>query len=100
MFGALADPTRRAILASLTGGEKSVGEVAKPFTTSLPAITKHLNVLEEAGLITRKAIGRQKFCRAEPKAMEDAMNWMTFYRQYWNDRLDALDAILAQEMEP
>ncbi|MES1227278.1 MAG: metalloregulator ArsR/SmtB family transcription factor [Armatimonadota bacterium] len=100
MFGALADPTRRAILASLAGGEKPVGEVAKPFNTSLPAITKHLNVLEQAGLITRKAIGRQKICKAEPLALEEAMTWMTFYRQFWNDRLDALEAILAEDMEP
>ena len=100
VFGALADPTRRAILAQLASGERSVGDVARPFTTSLPAITKHLNVLEDAGLISRRVSGRQKFCRVEAKALKEASDWMERYRRFWNDQLDSLEELLAQETEP
>lgn len=100
VFNALSDSTRRAILAQLAMGEQTVGAVARPFSTSLPAITKHLNVLEDAGLITRRAVGRQKICRAEPLALKEAFNWMEHYRQFWNTRLDNLEELLAQDKEP
>ena len=100
VFSALSDSTRRAILAQLALGDQTVGAVAKPFSTSLPAITKHLNVLEDAGLITRRAVGRQKFCRAEPLAIKEAFDWMEHYRQFWNERLDALEDLLAKTTEP
>jgi len=97
VFGALADPTRRAILARLAAGEQTVGAIAQPFTTSLPAITKHLNVLEDAGLISRQAIGRQKICRVQPLALKEAFDWMDHYSQFWNDRLNDLEEFLTQQ---
>lgn len=100
VFSALADPTRRAIVAQLASGEKTVGNLATPFSTSLPAITKHLNVLEDAGLITRHAVGRQRYCRVEPQALKEAFDWLNHYHRFWNERLDQLEEFLAEDKEP
>lgn len=97
VFGALADPTRRAILARLATGRATVTEVARPFDLSLPAITKHLNVLEGAGLIRREAAGRQKICRLEKGGIEAAAEWIDRYTRFWSVRLDALEELLTNE---
>lgn len=90
-FGALADPTRRAILARLTNGEAPVLEVAAPFRMSQPAITKHLNVLEGAGLISRHRDSRRRLCRLEPKRLEELSQWMGTYREFWEESFERLD---------
>jgi len=95
VFSALADPTRRAILARLAAGTASVTELAAPFDLSLPAISKHLKVLERAGLITRGREAQWRPCRLEARAMKDAADWLDEYRQLWEARLDRLDAYLA-----
>jgi len=94
VFGALADPTRRAILERLARGEVAVTELAAPFSTSLPAISKHLRVLEGAGLIVRRTAGRRRICKIEPTAMDSAAEWIAYYSRFWNERLDALDEYL------
>lgn len=94
IFAALADPTRRAILARLAEGEAPVKELAEPFDVSGPAITKHLKVLERAGLITRSREGQQRPCRLEPRALEPASAWLEQYRAMWEERFDRLDAYL------
>ena len=94
VFSALADPTRRAILARLSEGEAPVKELAAPFDLSGPAITKHLNVLERAGLISRGREGQMRPCRLEPRALAPAAQWMDQYRAMWEERLDRLDAYL------
>ncbi len=93
-FQALADPTRRAILAELALGERSVTELAAPFDISLPGISKHLKVLEHAGLITRSRDAQWRPCRIEPKALMTVDTWLAEYRQLWNARFDRLDAYL------
>jgi DNA-binding transcriptional ArsR family regulator len=99
VFGALADPTRRAILERLTRGEETVMALAEPFSSSLPAISKHLRVLEGAGLIVRQKSGRRRICRIEPAAMNDAAAWIDHYRRFWTERLDALETLLNSEKE-
>ncbi len=94
MFGALADPTRRAILARLALGETTVAELAKPFDISGPAISKHLKVLENAGLITRGRDAQWRPCRIEPLALKRLDEWLEQYRQFWEERLDRLDDYL------
>lgn len=94
IFAALADPTRRAILARLAEGEAPVKELAEPFDVSGPAITKHLKVLERAGLITRSREGQQRPCRLEPRALEPASAWIEQYRAMWEEQLDRLDEYL------
>jgi DNA-binding transcriptional ArsR family regulator len=94
MFGALADPTRRAILARLALGETTVAELAKPFDISGPAISKHLKVLEQAGLITRGREAQWRPCRIEPLALKSLDEWLEQYRQFWEERLDRLDDYL------
>ncbi len=89
-FSALADPTRRAILARLALGETSVSELAEPFDMSLPAISKHLKVLERAGLITRGREAQWRPCRIEPAALRDVDNWLERYRRFWDASLDRL----------
>jgi DNA-binding transcriptional ArsR family regulator len=89
-FAALADPTRRAILAALASGEATVGELALPFPISGPAISRHLKVLTEAGLIERKVNARWRICSLRPEAMRDAHKWLSGYRQYWEESLDRL----------
>jgi DNA-binding transcriptional ArsR family regulator len=93
-FAALADPTRRAILARLALGEISVGELAKPFAMSLPAVSKHLKVLEHAGLITRGREAQWRPCRLEPGALKDVDDWLEHYRRLWEERFDRLDTYL------
>src|SRR5450432_3598291 len=90
-FAALADPTRRAILARLASGETSVTELAKPFEMSLPAVSKHLKVLERAGLIARGRAAQWRPCRLEPAALKDVDDWLEVYRRLWEDRLDRLE---------
>ena len=94
VFGALADPTRRAILASLAGGERTVAELGSPFAISQPAISKHLRVLEEAGLITRskRATARLSHLRAEP--LQQATTWLMGYREYWEESYERLEELV------
>jgi DNA-binding transcriptional ArsR family regulator len=96
VFAALADPTRRAILASLAGGERTVAELGAPFPISQPAVSKHLRVLEEAGLITRsrRATARLSHLHAEP--LREATAWLLGYRQYWEESYERLDELLAR----
>ena len=90
VFGALADPTRRRILARLAVSEVTVGELAAPFEISRPAISRHLRVLERAGLIHRTRDGRVRRCELEAAPMREASEWVGRYREFWEDRLDAL----------
>ncbi len=93
-LAALADPTRRAILARLALGETSVTELAEPFEMSLPAVSKHLKVLERAGLIARGREAQWRPCRIEPAALKDVDDWLEEYRRLWDARLDRLDDYL------
>ncbi len=93
-FSALADPTRRAILARLALGETSVTELAKPFAMSLPAVSKHLKVLERAGLISRGREAQWRPCRIEPRALKDIDDWLEHYRRFYDESFDRLDAYL------
>ena len=93
-FAALADPTRRAILARLSTGEASVTELAEPFTMSLPAVSRHLKVLERAGLIARGREAQWRPCRLEPAALKPVDHWLDTYRQFWAARLDRLESYL------
>jgi DNA-binding transcriptional ArsR family regulator len=95
-FAALADPTRRAILARLVAGEASVTELAEPFPMSLPAVSKHLKVLERAGLITRGRTAQWRPCRLEPRPLQDVTEWLDHYRQFWDGSFDRLDEHLRQ----
>ena len=90
-FAALADPTRRAIVARLADGEASVTELAAPFAMSLPAVSKHLKVLERAGLITRGRRAQWRPCRLEAAPLKDAAQWIEHYRRYWEQSFDRLD---------
>lgn len=93
-FAALADPTRRAILARLSLGETSVTELAEPFDMSLPAISKHLKVLERAGLITRGREAQWRPCRLDPGPLKETAEWIEHYRRFWEQRLDRLESYL------
>jgi DNA-binding transcriptional ArsR family regulator len=93
-FSALADPTRRAILARLALGEITVGELAEPFNMSLPAISQHLNVLERAQLIVRERQGQHRRCRLDPRGLKTASQWLEFYRDFWTGAFDRLEAHL------
>ncbi len=93
-FQALADPTRRAILARLALGETSVSELAKPFEMSMPAVSKHLKVLEHAGLITRSRDAQMRPCKIEAAALKQADDWLEEYRRLWEQRLDRLEDYL------
>jgi len=90
-FSALADPTRRAILARLATGEATVGELAEPFEMSLPAVSKHLKVLQRAGLIARGREAQWRPCRLEAAPLKGAADWIEHYRRFWDVRLDALE---------
>ena len=90
-FAALADPTRRAILARLSLGEASVNELVEPFSISQPAISKHLKVLERAGLITRGRAAQWRPCKLDGAALKDVADWLEPYRRFWEERLDRLD---------
>ena len=93
-FAALADPTRRAILARLARGETSVLELAKPFAMSLPAVSKHLKVLERAGLIARSREAQFRPCRIEPRALQQIDDWLAHYRRFYEESFDRLDDYL------
>jgi DNA-binding transcriptional ArsR family regulator len=97
-FAALADPTRRAILARLASGELSVTRLAEPFEMSLPAVSKHLKVLERAGLVARGRQAQWRPCRLEAAPLKDVSDWVERYRQLWEESLDRLDAYL-QELQ-
>lgn len=94
-FAALADPTRRAIIARLEQGEATVGELARPFAISGPAITKHLKVLEGAGLIERGRAAQTRPCRLRPAALHEAADWLAHFRRFWEESFDRLDEHLA-----
>ena len=94
LFAALADPTRRAILARLSKGEATVNELAEPFDITLPAISKHLKVLEKVGLIERTREAQYRPCRLQAAPLKDAADWIGYYRQYWEESFDRLDAYL------
>ena len=95
-FAALADPTRRAILARLTSGQASVTELAEPFEMSLPAISKHLKALERAGLIARGREAQWRPCRLKAKPLKDAVDWLERYRRFWEESFDRLDEYLLE----
>src|SRR5690348_17527377 len=95
-FAALADPTRRAILARLSSGEASVTELAKPFDLSLPGISKHLKVLQRAGLITQSRNAQWRPCRLEPGRLKEASEWVGEYRRFWDESFQRLDTVLKE----
>jgi len=95
-FGALSDPTRRAILARLSEGDAGVLDVAAPFPMSQPAVTKHLNVLEEAGLISRHRRARQRLCHLEPVRLKQLSDWVGSYREFWEESFERLDELLEE----
>lgn len=95
-FAALADPTRRAILARLASGEVSVMDLAKPFAMSQPAISRHLKVLERAGLISRSRDAQRRPCRIEAQPLAEASDWLERYRQFWEANFQRLDVLLAE----
>ena len=95
-FAALADPTRRAILARLASGEAPVTELAKPFAMSMPAISKHLKVLEHAGLIARSREAQWRPCRLEAGRLKEVSDWVEHYRRFWEQSLDRLDDYLKE----
>ncbi|HAV76218.1 MAG TPA: transcriptional regulator [Anaerolineae bacterium] len=96
-FSALSDPTRRAIVSQLAAGEASITALASPFNMSLPAVTKHIRVLEQAGLLTRKKKGRVQYCRLNAEPLRDAAQWLAFYQQFWDAKLDALANFLEED---
>jgi DNA-binding transcriptional ArsR family regulator len=98
-FSALADPTRRAILAKLASGEASVNELAEPFKMTLPAISKHLKVLQKAGLITRGRDAQFRPCKLEAEPLKEASDWIDRYRQFWEESFDRLDEYLRELQE-
>ena len=95
VFGALADPTRRAILARLSQGDATVAELAAPFTVSQPAISRHLKVLEGAGLISRRRRATARLSHLEAEPLREATAWLADYQKYWDERYDRLDTLLA-----
>jgi DNA-binding transcriptional ArsR family regulator len=95
-FAALADPTRRAILARLAEGDATVGELAKPFDMSLPGVSKHLKVLRDAGLVTQGRDAQWRPCHIEPAKLRDVSSWIEQYRRLWEGRLERLDAFLRE----
>ena len=96
IFAALADPTRRAILARLAGGDANVSELSEPFAMSQPAVSKHLKVLEGAGLVSREKRGQTRLARFEAEPLAEAAKWIGQYAQLWADRFDRLDLVLAE----
>jgi DNA-binding transcriptional ArsR family regulator len=99
VFSAVADPTRRAILRALARNPATITQIAKPFPVSLNAISKHVMVLEGAGLIRREIQGREHICRLEPRPLRDATAWLDHYRQFWDVRLDALESYVARKVK-
>lgn len=94
VFFALSDPTRRAIIGRLARGGSTVGALAEPFAISAPAISKHMKILERAGLVTRRIVGREHHCTLSPGALQHAEDWLSAHREFWESRLDKLEALL------
>jgi DNA-binding transcriptional ArsR family regulator len=99
-FAALSDPTRRAIISKLAEGEVPIMELASPFAMSLPAVSKHIRVLERAGLVVRTKRGRVHTCRLNARPLREAAKWLAFYRQFWDARLDSLADFLEDGSKP
>lgn len=99
-YAAIADPTRRAILTRLAQGEARVTELAEPFAMSLNAVSKHLRVLEQAGLVRRRVQGREHYLSLQAEALRTASAWLETYRQFWEERLDALETFLQPPQQP
>jgi DNA-binding transcriptional ArsR family regulator len=99
-FHALSDPTRRAILARLADGDAGVLDVAAPFAMSQPAITKHLRVMEEAGLISRHRQARRRMCHLEPQRLKQLSDWVGSYREFWEESFERLDELLEEMQDP
>jgi len=97
VFSALSDGTRRAILIRLTKGETTIGELAAPFSISSPAISKHIKILERAGLVERRVRGRQHCCTLSTDGLKTAEEWLNFHRLFWESRFDSLEQLLDQE---
>jgi DNA-binding transcriptional ArsR family regulator len=97
VFHALGDATRRRMLRELSRGERTVGQLAEPFAISLAAASKHIKVLENAGLIRREVHGRTHLCRLDPGPLASAHEWLSFYERFWTDRLDVLEQLLRKE---
>jgi DNA-binding transcriptional ArsR family regulator len=97
VFHALSDPTRRLMLRSLAGGDRTVGELAAPFRMSFAGAAKHVKTLERSGLIRRTVRGRRHICRLEPAALANANAWFRYYARFWEQSLDALEAVLREE---
>jgi DNA-binding transcriptional ArsR family regulator len=100
LFGALADTTRRAIIARLAKGEASVSELAHPFQMSLPAVTRHIQVLEKAGLLNKSVDQKFRRCQMNPSRLKDLSEWVEHYRKYWEESLDSLETYLADIQAP
>lgn len=100
VFQALGHPTRRAMLADLAARKRTVGQLAEPFAISFAAASKHVKVLERAGLVERQVSGRTHICRLAPEPLEEAYRWLRQYRRFWGERLDALEAALRADDEP
>ena len=97
VYGAIADPTRRAILATLARGDATVGSLAATFPISLNGVSKHVKVLERAGLVSRRVEGREHWLRLQPAPLRTASRWLDEYRVFWESRLDALEAMLLED---
>lgn len=99
VFQAIADPTRREIIDLLAGKALPINEVAEKFDISRPAISKHIKILNECGLVVIHQEGRQRFCRADPRKLQEVLEWVARYRKFWSDKLDTLEALLDEENE-
>jgi DNA-binding transcriptional ArsR family regulator len=97
VFHALSDATRRRMLRELTRGERTVGQLAEPYAMSLAAVSKHIKVLESAGLVRREIRGRTHLCRLDPGPLATAHEWLSFYEHFWTDRLDVLERLLKDD---
>ena len=100
VFFALADPTRRAIIGRLTQGPARIGELGEPFAMSKPAISKHMKVLDRAGLIERSVVGREHHCSLKKQTLREAEDWLNYHREFWEARLSELDSFLAKQQSP
>jgi DNA-binding transcriptional ArsR family regulator len=99
VFSAVADPTRRAILQALAERPSTITEIAKPFPVSLNAVSKHVMVLERAGLVKREILGREHLCRLTPRPLREATQWLEHYREFWETRMDALETYVARKFK-
>ena len=99
LFRALSDTTRRGILMRIRGGDRTVNDVASQFDISLPAVSKHLTILERAGLLTRRKEGRNRICHVEPKQLQNATEWLEFYQSFWNEQLENLKQFVENDID-